>query len=96
MTCHQPISIPSGPRRGFECQWPQPGRPSSSRPIRTHLKSSGAAIIRASSRRFSPSAAARSASAPRASATRAASSSRVRSNSPSPSIRGGPAGAGTR
>ena len=31
LTRHQPISIPSGPRRGRECQWPQPGRPRSSR-----------------------------------------------------------------
>ena len=52
LTRHQPISIPIGPRRGRECQWPQPGRPRSSRQTRTHLKSCGAASIRRSSARF--------------------------------------------
>ena len=46
LTRHQPISIPSGPRRGRECQWPQPGSPTSAREIRSHLCSAGAASIR--------------------------------------------------
>ena len=37
LTRHQPISIPSGPRRGRECQSPQPGSPTSAREIRSHL-----------------------------------------------------------
>ena len=40
-TRHQPISIPSRPRRGRECQWPQPGSPTSAREIRSHLKLGG-------------------------------------------------------
>ena len=52
LTRHQPISIPIGPRRGRECQWPQPGTPRSSRLIRTHLKSAGAASIWRSSSRL--------------------------------------------
>ena len=35
MTRHHPISIPSGPRTGRECQWPQPGAPTSARLTRT-------------------------------------------------------------
>ena len=52
LTRHQPISIPSGPRRGRECQWPQPGSPRSSRVICTHLNSAGAASIARSSSRL--------------------------------------------
>ena len=52
LTRHQPISIPSGPRRGRECQWPQPGSPTSAREIRSHLYSAGASSIRSSSSRL--------------------------------------------
>ena len=45
LTRHQPISIPSGPRRGSECQCPQPGSPMSARDIRSQRCFSGAASI---------------------------------------------------
>src|ERR1700712_1098923 len=35
LTRHHPISIPRGPRTGRECQWPQPGSPTSARLTRT-------------------------------------------------------------
>ena len=36
LTRHQPISIPRMPQRGRECQWRQPGSPTSSLETRTH------------------------------------------------------------
>ena len=84
LTRHQPISIPSGPRRGRECQWPQPGSPTSAREIRSHLCSAGAASIRSSSSRLRVSSSARSlraGAAPRRSASPA-------SRAPPPARRG--------
>jgi hypothetical protein len=36
-TRHQPISIPSGPQRGRECQWRHPGSPMCPFATRIHL-----------------------------------------------------------
>ena len=52
MTRHHPISMPSMPKRGRECQVPQPGSPTSWRETRTHLNSAGSASIRCSSSRL--------------------------------------------
>lgn len=93
-TRHQPISIPIGPRRGRECQWPQPGSPRSSREIRIHLNSAGATIIRSRRSRLRDSSSARSRRARRASPTRMARASRTSSNSPRPITRGSREAAG--
>ena len=59
-TRHQPISIPIRPRRGRECQWPQPGSPTSAREIRSHLNSAGRRACRSSSSRLPLSSSSRS------------------------------------
>ena len=60
MTRHQPISIPSRPRRGRECQWPQPGSPTSAREIRSHLYSAGSRASARAARGCAVSSSARS------------------------------------
>ena len=89
-TRHHPISMPSRPKRGRECQPPQPGSPTSWRETRTHLNLAGSASICRSSSRLRVSSRVRSSSARRASPIRVASSSRTRSSSPRPRTRGSP------
>ena len=70
LTRHHPISMPSMPKRGRECQAPQPGSPTSRRETRTHLSSAGSASIRRSSSRLRVSTCVRSSSVERASPIR--------------------------
>ena len=77
LTRHHPISIPSRPQRGRECQWRQPGSPMSSLEMRTQLVLGGLGDHPLEKPRLASSISPRRSISPRASATRSASASRT-------------------